>query len=126
MDHDIQHVIDIVLEALAPCLSQSILISFEYGALEQVRRCCSLPIAWVLPEWSPQTHQQAMALQPEFLFCNRKRLPDDLQQLWPGPWTWAIYTVNTPGDARRFAALGAGMIETDVIREFMQPDSASG
>jgi glycerophosphoryl diester phosphodiesterase len=126
MAHDVQRVIDIVLEALAPCLSQSILISFEYAVLVHIRRCCELPIAWVLPEWSTQTQQQAMTLQPEFLFCNRKRLPDGLQQLWPGPWTWAIYTVNTSGDARRFAALGAGMIETDVIREFMQRGSASG
>jgi glycerophosphoryl diester phosphodiesterase len=125
-DHDIQRVIDIVLATLDPCLSQSILISFEYAALEQVRRCCELPIAWVLPEWSPQTQQQAMALQPDFLFCNRKRLPEGLQQLWPGPWTWAIYTVNTHGDAERFAALGAGMVETDIIRELMHPDAASG
>lgn len=125
-EHDVQHVIDIVLETLAPCLSQCILISFEYGALQQVRHSCDLPVAWVLPEWSPATHRQAKALQPEFLFCNRKRLPRDLQQLWPGPWTWAIYTVNTHEDVRRFAALGAGMVETDVIRELMHSGAASG
>lgn len=125
-EHDIQHVIDIVLETLTPCLSQCILISFEYDALQQVRHSCDLPLAWVLPEWSPTTHRQAKALQPEFLFCNRKRLPGDLQQLWPGPWTWAIYTVNTHEDARHFAALGAGMVETDVIRELMLSGAASG
>ena len=125
-EHEIQHVIDTVLETLAPCLSQCILISFEYEALQQVHHSCDLPIAWVLPEWSPRMHRQAIALQPDFLFCNRKRLPDDLQQLWPGPWTWAIYTVNTLGDARRFAALGAGMVETDVIRELIQSGTASG
>ena len=124
-EHGVRRVIDIVLETLAPCLSQCILISFEYEALQQVRRCCDLPVAWVLPEWSARTQQQAMALQPGFLFCNRKRLPGDLNQLWPGPWTWAIYTVNTHEDARRFAALGAGMVETDVIRELMQSGAAS-
>ena len=70
--------------------------------------------------------QQTAALQPEYLFCNRKRLPDELQQLWPGPWTWAIYTVNTPEDAQYFASLGAGMVETDVIRQLMQTGTAGG
>ena len=125
-EHDIQRVIDIVLEALAPCLSQCILISFEYEALQQVRRCCNLPIAWVLPEWSEQTRQQAKALMPEHLFCNRKRLPDGLRQLWPGSWTWAIYTVNTMEDAKYFASLGADMVETDVIRQLIQSGLASG
>jgi len=125
-DHGIQRCIDIVLQALEPCLPQCILISFEHGALQQVRRCCDRPIAWVLPEWSEQTRQQAAALQPEYLFCNRKRLPADLTQLWPGPWTWAIYTVNTAEDAGRFAALGAGMVETDVIRSLMQAVPAGG
>jgi glycerophosphoryl diester phosphodiesterase len=125
-DHGIQRCIDIVLQALEPCLSQCILISFEYGALQQVRRCCDRPIAWVLPKWSEQTRQQAIALQPEYLFCNRKRLPADLTQLWPGPWTWAIYTVNTAEDAGCFTALGAGMVETDVIRSLMQAGPAGG
>ena len=125
-EHDIQHVIDIVLETLAPCLSQCILISFEYRALQQVRRCSDLPIAWILLAWSEQTRQQADALGPEYLFCNRKRLPDGLRQLWPGPWTWAIYTVNTLQDADHFASLGAGMVETDVIRQLMQSGPAGG
>ena len=119
-----QRVIDVVLEMLAPCLSQCILISFEYEALRQVRCSCKLPIAWVLPEWSEQSRQLAGDLGPEYLFCNRKRLPDDLQQLWPGPWTWAIYTVNTPEDADYFTSLGAGMVETDVIRQLMQTGTA--
>ena len=125
-EHDLQRVIDVVLETLAPCHSQCILISFEYEALRQVRRCCDLPIAWVLPEWSEQSQQLAGDLGPEYLFCNRKRLPDELQQLWPGPWTWAIYTVNTPEDAQYFASLGAGMVETDVIRQLMQTGTAGG
>ena len=123
-EHDMQRVIDVVLEMLAPCLSQCILISFEYEALRQVRCSCKLPIAWVLPEWSEQSRQLAGDLGPEYLFCNRKRLPDDLQQLWPGPWTWAIYTVNTPEDADYFTSLGAGMVETDVIRQLMQTGTA--
>jgi glycerophosphoryl diester phosphodiesterase len=118
-DHGFQRCIDLVLQALTPCRSQCILISFEHAALQQVRRCCDLPIAWVLPEWSPERRRQATELKPEFLFCNRKRLPVDLQQLWPGTWTWAIYTVNTLQDAERFAALGAGMVETDIIRTLM-------
>lgn len=126
MVHETRHSIDIVLQTLAPCLSQCILISFEYEALQHARHCCDLPIAWVLPEWSDQIRRQAEALQPEYLFCNRKRLPDGLQQLWPGNWTWAIYTVNTLEDAGRFADLGAGMVETDCIRQLMQSDPARG
>ena len=117
--HGINRVIDIMLDTLQDCLSQCILISFEYEALQQVRRQSRLPIGWVLPEWSGQMHAQATALQPEYLFCNRKRLPADLNCLWDGPWRWVIYTINSIEDALTYAALGADMVETNTIRQLM-------
>jgi glycerophosphoryl diester phosphodiesterase len=112
-------VMDIMLAALADVLEQCILISFEYAALQHVRDCSSLPVGWVLPEWSADSHQWASDLAPDYLFVNRKRLPPPPEPLWDGPWQWVVYTVNDADEVTPFMERGFDMIETNVIRKLI-------
>lgn len=115
----VECVVERVLEALRPALAQTIPISFDYPVLQQVRETSDLPIGWVLPEWSDQTHRQATDLAPSYLFVNRMLVPDTLETLWAGPWRWAAYTANLPDEAEQLFDRGFDLVETDNIREMM-------
>ena len=117
--HGIERVLTIMLETLAPVLAQCTLISFEYAALQQLRRQATLPIGWVLPHWDDDNRQLARALAPDYLFVNRKRLPHTPEPLWDGPWRWAVYTVNQVDEIQPFLERGFDMMETNVIRRLM-------
>lgn len=105
-------VIDLMLQALAPVRSQCILISFEYAALQLTRAVSDMPIGWVLPEWNATMQQQAASLAPDYLFVNRKRLPDGAA-LWQGPWRWAVYTINDAAGVAAARARGFDLVETN-------------
>jgi glycerophosphoryl diester phosphodiesterase len=113
------HVMDRVLSVLHEALAQCIIISFAREPLMYTRRNSSLPIGWVLSEWSDASRAAAQELQPDYLICNRKRLPAEPQPLWPGPWRWIAYTVNTVEDALALRRRGVALLETDVIRALL-------
>jgi glycerophosphoryl diester phosphodiesterase len=119
-------VTDLVLAALGDSLSQCIIISFEHEALTHVREIGTLPIGWVLPEWSAATRTLAAELAPEYLFCNRKRLPPESEPLWQGPWEWVVYTVNEPDEVAAFRARGIGLVETNVITRLLAGHGPDG
>ena len=117
--HGYACVVDTVMQTIRPVEKQCVLISFEYDALVYCRDHYNLPIGWVLPEWSKANHVSAIELAPEYLFCNRKRLPADTEPLWQGPWQWAVYTINDAGEARAQLDRGIQLVETNVIRQLM-------
>jgi glycerophosphoryl diester phosphodiesterase len=112
-------VMDTILAELREVLGQCIIISFQRGPLIHTRTTSHLPIGWVLPKWSSHTRAAALQLRPEYLICSRKRLPAEPEPLWPGPWKWIVYTVNTMGEALALRKRGVDMLETDVIRELL-------
>lgn len=117
--HGQSQVIDTVMETIRPVAARCMLISFDYAALVYTREHYSIPIGWVLPEWSDDNQSLANALHPEYLFCSRKRLPPESETLWQGPWQWAVYTVNDAREASAWLQRGMHLIETDVIRQLM-------
>ena len=124
--HGIHKVVETVLNLITPVLQQCILISFDYDTLVQARQHCQLPIGWVLSEWSSDSKDHAMKLAPEYLFCNRKRLPADTVPLWQGPWQWVVYTVNTASEVAPFLARGIQLIETNIIRQLLADPEREG
>jgi len=130
----ISKVVDIVLTALNEVSEQVIIISFEYEALLYVRETCELPIGWVLPAWSPGNRSRTQKLSPEYLFCNRKRLPPVSEALWEGPWKapwkgpwkWVVYTVNDASEIAPFLNRGIHMVETNVISRLLADSDLSG
>jgi len=119
-------VVNHILDQLAPVLSQCVLISFEYAALVYIRESFELPVGWVIPEWSEANQQRAGALQPDYLFCNRKRLPAETGSLWQGPWQWAVYTVNAADEVLAFGDRGMNLVETNVISRLLTHRQLTG
>jgi len=117
--HGEAHVVDTVMNTIGPVATQCMLISFDYDALVYTRKHYRIPIGWVLPEWSAASRTRAVHLGPEYLFCNRKRLPAASEPLWQGPWQWAIYTINNAGEANAYLQRGSHLIETNAIRRLM-------
>jgi len=121
-----ERVMSVILEELREVIAQCIIISFQQEPLICTRETSRLPIGWVLPEWSDNTRAAATQLRPEYLICSRKRLPLEPEPLWPGPWTWVVYTVNTAADALALRKRGVDLLETDVIRELLRDTGLAG
>jgi glycerophosphoryl diester phosphodiesterase len=119
-------VMDAILAELREVLAQCIIISFQQDPLIHTRAASGLPIGWVLPEWSGATRAAAAQLQPEYLICSRKRLPHEPEPLWPGPWEWIVYTINTAEEVLALRKRGVDMLETDVIRELLREARLTG
>jgi glycerophosphoryl diester phosphodiesterase len=115
----IETVVDTVLATLNGVKDQCILISFTAGALHYAKNICTLPLGWALREWSNASRAQATALAPQYLFVNRKRLPDNAT-LWSGPWQWVIYTVNNADEIVPYLERGAHLLETNVISKLLK------
>jgi len=117
--HGQSRVLEAVMNTLRAVETQCVLISFDYDTLVYTRKHYRIPIGWVLPDWSATNQSRAIELGPEYIFTNRKRLPPEPDDVWPGPWQWAIYTVNTAGEAQAYVEQGIDLIETDVIRQLL-------
>ena len=121
--HGHARVIDTVMRTIQPVADQCVLISFDYESLMYLRTHYQTPVGWVLLQWSDSNQSRAETLAPEYLFCNRKRLPPDSVPLWQGPWQWVVYTVNDASEAKAYLQRGIQLLETNVIRQLMSdPD----
>lgn len=106
-----ERVVPRVLQAIEPVKARCIIISFDLPALH-FARSLGAAIGWVLTNYDDDARRQCDALQPEFLFCNYRKLPPDGSSLWPGPWRWALYEVDDAQLARQLTQRGAHLIET--------------
>ena len=122
----VDRVVDTILTVLEEVVGQVIIIGFDYEALVYTRERCDLPIGWVLPAWSEENRARASELSPEYLFCNRKRLPPAPAALWEGPWKWVVYTVNDASEIAPFIKRGIDMLETNVISKLLAEPGSGG
>jgi len=122
----VTRVMDAILAELREVLAQCIIISFQQDPLIHTRAASELAIGWVLPEWSDVSRAAAERLRPEYLVCSRKRLPNEPEPLWSGPWEWIAYTVNTVEEALALRKRGIVLLETDIIRELLLDPRLTG
>lgn len=124
----LESVVELVLERLSPVLDQSVVISFNADVVRQVK--ARIRNGWVLSEWSERSRAQAQQLAPDYLFVSCKRLPPAGMPLWPGPWRWAVYSVDQATEVKRYLACGIELVETNNIRAMLSgslyPVSADG
>lgn len=111
--------VDAVLRVIGPDLGRCVVISFDAAALHAAR-AAGARIGWVLGAWDPATHGAAVALAPDYLFCNHRRLPRS-GPLWSGPWRWAAYEITTPRLALALARRGVDLVETMRLEAFTGP-----
>ncbi len=112
--------VDLVMQQLQPVLAQSVLISFEYEALQYARQNYQLGLGWVVTQWIEENRQKAIQLQPEYLFISTRLCPDEASELWQGSWRWVAYTVNDAQQIEGCAGLGIELIETDRYTDILQ------
>lgn len=110
-------VVDLVMESLEPIEEQSVLISFDYDVLVYAREKYNIPLGWVLPEWAHSNQIKADKLSPEYLFVDAGFCPDDKKDLWSGSWQWAVYTVNSVEEIKKYTDIGINIIETNRFSE---------
>jgi glycerophosphoryl diester phosphodiesterase len=115
----LEQVVGRVLEALKPARSRCVVISFDLAAVMRARELGGLPIGWVLDDYDAHSRMKYEALQPEFLFCDRLKLPRS-GALWRGPWRWAIYEVDSVPLALALASRGVQFVETMAVHSMSE------
>ena len=106
--------------------SQCIIISFNHEVLEYTRKVSTMLTGWVLPHWNHEIKKQLDELRPEFVFCDKVLLPANDDDIWQGPWQWAIYNLDDVVSATKMANRKIPFLETNQIGTLMRDDGLSG
>ena len=109
-------VVERVLDELRSVMDNAVVISFDREAVTLARRTGGARIGWVIDAWDEAVRADAGTLGPQYLFCN---LPLAGNPLWPGPWQWVVYGVETVDDAMAMAGRGADFVETMALGELL-------
>ncbi len=110
--HALPAIMQRVAEDSAILGNNRVVISFVDEAIQVAGSLYGLRVGWVLPAFDPGTIARARTLAPEFLFCDRQRLPEGNAPLPSGCWNWAVYEVTDADEALDLAARGVNWIET--------------
>jgi len=105
-------VMEEVLSILAPVKQQCVIISYVESTLIYARQQSAMAIGWVLTHYDEASKKRATQLQPEYLICNYRKLPDVSSVLWPGQWQWMLYEVIDVNLAWTWFQRGVNYIET--------------
>ena len=110
-----ERIVDDVCEKIAEVVARdqvAAVISKHDGALEKMRERSSLPIGWVVPDFSAANEARAKEMDFDYMFINKKRY-----KLWQEGHKkteqWVVYVVNDLEMANHHLDAGADMIETD-------------
>ncbi|MGI9320452.1 MAG: glycerophosphodiester phosphodiesterase family protein [Thiogranum sp.] len=115
----LERVMDALLEKLRPCHSQCALISYSHQALSYARERDSIDIGWVLDAYDEEHFRRANQLNPQFLICNERKIPQQ-ETPWAGTWQWMLYDISDPARALQWATRGIELIETRAIGTMLQ------
>ena len=110
-------VLDAVIHELKAAKFNVVIISFVADVISYVRELKEdYPLGWVLREFDQAHRQQALAMQPDYLFCNINKV-DHLLNLWQGPWQWVLYDIKDPQLAEKLLKQGVSFVETgDIVK----------
>ncbi len=109
--HGRAHCVERVLADIAPVAGRCAVISFDAGALELARSSSRMPIGWVLDGDPRELGPEIERLDPEYVFCNHRRMPPELE-IAAGGRTWVAYEVTDAALARELAGRGVAMVES--------------
>ena len=83
---------------------------------------CGVEIGWVIDGTGAADRALADAMAPEYLFCDRPLVPDPPEALWPGPWRWVVYGIETAEAAVEMARRGVTIVETMAVAELLHDE----
>lgn len=105
-----------VLERLLPWadrLGPHFLFARSTTFLSQVRQAGHLKVGVIVSEWTESNRERLLSLEPDVLVVNFQRVPEG-ENLWPGPWQWAVYEIDDYPSALRWGERGADFILSHV------------
>ena len=108
-----------VLEDLRPVIKRAVVISFDREAVAMARDRGEAGIGWVIDGYDGTDRALAEAIAPEYLFCDRPLVPEPPEPLWPGPWRWVVYGIETVEAAIEMARRGVELVETMAVAELL-------
>lgn len=117
-------VVSRVMDTLRPVREQCVPISADLPAVQACRQAGAIAVGWEIDEYDGHSQLKYEALRPDYLFCDRTRLPSLIQRLWRGPWHWAISAVDQVADALAWAERGAAFVQTMAVRPLLRGLSA--
>jgi glycerophosphoryl diester phosphodiesterase len=109
--HGRAHCMERVLAAIAPVLGRCAVISFDADAVRLARATGRLPIGWVLDADPAQLRPVLELMNPEYVFCDHRRLPAGRAPP-AGGWSWVAYEVTEAAIALELAGRGVAMVES--------------
>jgi len=111
---DLQTVVDATLEDLRHAKFNLVIISFMQEVVEYVQHENTYATGWALRKYDHAHHDIAINMQPNYLFCNVKKIYR-ASRLWEGSWQWVLYDVKNPNKAYDLLKQGVELIETGDI-----------
>jgi len=113
---DLELVVDITLNNLEKAKFNVVIISFVKEIIESVKQKGSYSTGWVLSKYNHVNKAIVNNLQPDYLFCNVKKI-NYPSELWKGPWKWTLYDIKNPAFAYELLEQGVDLIETgDIVK----------
>lgn len=112
-----------IFKCIDKITQQVVIISFNDEIVAHAREQYKLANGWVIPEWSDTVRDRALQLQPDYLFINKTRLPENSSEWWQGDWQWAIYNVDEYSELLNWTKKGLHYVETNQIGALLHPKS---
>lgn len=104
-----------VRDILRPVLSQVVLISFDYAAMNRAHELGFPHIGMVLLEWEDITAMEVTTNNPDWIFCDIVKIPADAD-LSAQAAPVAVYEVGDRASAEYWLGRGAAAVETfDIV-----------
>ena len=70
-----------------------------------------------MKQYDEEHHLKAIEIQPDYLFCNVKKINNNFSNLWHGPWKWTLYDLKNPARVYELLREGISLIETgDIVK----------
>jgi glycerophosphoryl diester phosphodiesterase len=110
----IEMIVEIILKVLTKAKFNIVIISFVKEVVDFAKIAGNYPVGWVLRDYDQEHLEIAREIQPEYIFCNVKKI-NRPAELWQGSWKWVLYDIKNPSFAYELLEQGVGMIETGDI-----------
>ena len=112
----LKEVVDRTLAAQKHAKFNIIIISFVDKVIKYIKQNQLYATGYALKKYNEKYYSKAKELQPDYLFCNVKKI-NKPRNLWQGSWKWVLYDIVNPVFAYELLMQGVSLIETgDIIK----------
>ncbi|NOY30154.1 MAG: hypothetical protein GXP28_08240 [Planctomycetes bacterium] len=119
---------DFVLEKTLPFLGKRqrhVVFARSMSFLEKIRHAGMPRVGVILREWSEDIRQRVTQFGPDFLVIDFCLVPEG-EDLWPGPWQWAVYEIGDTAGTLAWGKRGADFaVSFDCVALFREQQAPS-